>query len=82
MYLRWGEVIPLLIIDNAESTSRRHIILSHPLRRYTESPDMIPELLWLGRSLLEWAKSRPERIVMVISADLSHTHRPDGPYGY
>lgn len=83
--LRWGEVIPLLMIPMANDTrkvQRRHLIWSHPLRRYTESPDMVPELKRLGRLIFEWAEMINLDIAMVISSDLSHTHRADGPYGY
>jgi len=69
--------------ERAVSTSqRRHLILSHPLRRYTASPDMVPELVQLGRLLRRWLDARPEKITVVISGDMSHTHRADGPYGY
>ena len=80
--LRWGEVVPLLLVDTSKHVGRRHIIISHPLRRYSQSSYMVPELLTLGESLREWADSRPERIAIVVSSDLSHTHRADGPYGY
>ena len=80
--LRWGEVIPLLLVDSSKRIRRHHIILSHPLRRYTQSSSMVSELLVLGKSLREWADSRRERIAIVVSSDLSHTHRVDGPYGY
>jgi aromatic ring-opening dioxygenase LigB subunit len=72
-------------LDDAVSTStqpRRHIILSQPLRRYTHATDMVSELVALGRMLRKWIDARPERVAVVISADMSHTHRPDGPYGY
>ena len=61
---------------------RQHMILSHPLRRYTEAPTMVQELLSLGRSIRAWADQRPEDIAILVSADLAHTHRADGPYGY
>lgn len=86
--LRWGEVVPLLLVLGNNTSSgnllykRRHIILSHPLRRYSDSPSMVPELLELGKSIRDWADTRPERIALLISSDLSHTHRADGPYGY
>jgi aromatic ring-opening dioxygenase LigB subunit len=93
MALRWGEVIPLLLVGGEEQhrssqhkrdvqRQRRHMILSHPLRRYTDSPIMLPELVQLGKSIRQWADARPERIALLISSDLSHTHRTDGPYGY
>lgn len=81
MNLRWGEVIPLLLVGK-QPKSRHHMILSHPLRRYSQSPSMVPELLTLGQSFRRWADGRPERIALLISSDLSHTHRADGPYGY
>jgi aromatic ring-opening dioxygenase LigB subunit len=73
-------------LDDAVSTAstqlRRHLILSQPLRRYTHAPDMVAELVALGRMLRTWIDARPERVAVVISGDMSHTHRPDGPYGY
>jgi aromatic ring-opening dioxygenase LigB subunit len=61
---------------------RRHLILSQPLRRYTHAIDMVSELVALGRMFRTWIDARPERVAVVISGDMSHTHRPDGPYGY
>jgi aromatic ring-opening dioxygenase LigB subunit len=61
---------------------RRHLILSQPLRRYTHAPDMVSELVALGQILRTWIDARPERVAVVISGDMSHTHRSDGPYGY
>jgi aromatic ring-opening dioxygenase LigB subunit len=81
MPLRWGEVIPLLMIPNTNSM-RQHIIWSHPLRRYTQASEMVPELVRLGGLLFEWAEATPLTIAIVISSDLSHTHQADGPYGY
>lgn len=86
--LRWGEVVPLLLLRQEGNASKaktapRTMILSHPLRRYTQPPPtMVPELLQLGTSIRTWANQRPERIAMLISSDLSHTHRADGPYGF
>jgi aromatic ring-opening dioxygenase LigB subunit len=59
------------------------LIWSNPERRYDHAPEMVPELLRLGgQYLLPWMEARPERIGVVISSDLSHTHQPQGPYGY
>ena len=79
--LRWAEVIPLLLLGPPRAY-RRHLILSHPLRRYEHGPEMTRELLDLGSVLFEWMESRPERFAVMVSGDLSHTHRADGPYGY
>ena len=82
MPLRWGEVIPLLMIPKVMNSMRQHIIWSHPLRRYTQASEMVPELVRLGGLLFEWAEATPLTIAIVISSDLSHTHQADGPYGY
>lgn len=78
--LRWGEVIPLLFIGNISST--KVVIMSQPTRRYTDSVQMIPELLQLGKDLFTLLEESSLRIAVVISADLAHTHKADGPYGY
>jgi aromatic ring-opening dioxygenase LigB subunit len=43
---------------------------------------MVDELLQVGQRLFQWMETRSERIAVLVSADLSHTHRIDGPYGY
>ena len=50
--LRWGEVIPLYFVlpSLPVPTATRTVILSQPNRRYTESVQMIPELLSLGEA--------------------------------
>ncbi|GAU94048.1 hypothetical protein RvY_05892 [Ramazzottius varieornatus] len=78
--LRWGEIIPLYFIP--KNQNRKFIILSHPSRRYSHSESMIPELLHLGRSLYLRLSHLKERVAVIISADLAHTHQKDGPYGY
>ncbi|XP_071095147.1 uncharacterized protein [Haliotis cracherodii] len=80
--LRWGEVIPLHFVGGPALSRSRVVILSQPSRRYTEQVTMIPELLKLGSDLYTYLEGLPERVVMIISADLAHTHLPDGPYGY
>lgn len=77
--LRWGEVIPLLFTKQA---SRSHLFWTHPLRRFNDSVQMIPELLDIGERLRVWFESLPELVSVLISGDLSHRHRTDGPYGY
>jgi aromatic ring-opening dioxygenase LigB subunit len=62
--------------------TRQHLIWSHPLQRYNAAPAMVPELLHVGCLLRTWLEQRPETFAVVVSADLSHTHRQDGPYGY
>lgn len=43
---------------------------------------MVPELTRIGGEVYKWLETRPERIAVVVSADLAHTFREDGPYGY
>ncbi|XP_070542101.1 protein CA_C1420-like [Ptychodera flava] len=78
--LRWGEVIPLFFVGNSNKT--KSVIMSQPSRRYNHSPQMIPELLRLGGLLYSVLHSTKKDVVIVISADLAHTHDKDGPYGY
>ena len=79
--LRWCEVVPLYFTKKALRQSKV-IILSQPTRRYTDQVQMIPELTQLGNRLFKILQSRPERIEMIISADLAHTHLKSGPYGF
>ncbi|XP_045216543.2 protein CA_C1420-like isoform X2 [Mercenaria mercenaria] len=78
--LRWGEVIPLLFVGNMSIS--KIVILSQPTRRYTDSVHMIPELIQLGNDLFRLLDESPQRIAVIISSDLAHTHKADGPYGY
>ncbi len=89
MPLRWGEVVPLLLLQgsnmSASSSSSkrpRFVIVSHPLRRHKEAMEMIPELLTMGRSVRQWADASPLNVALLVSADLSHRHLANGPYGY
>ncbi|XP_050402207.2 protein CA_C1420 [Patella vulgata] len=79
--LRWGEVIPLHFMPNLNQT--KVVILSQPSRRYNDDmPTMIPELLKLGYDIGKYFESKKKTAVVIISADLAHTHSKDGPYGY
>jgi aromatic ring-opening dioxygenase LigB subunit len=89
--LNWGEIIPLLLLPQKKilssssrlpETSPKPLIWTFPYRRYDHAPDMVPELLQLGAVVMNWAETRPERIGMIVSGDLSHTHQASGPYGY
>jgi aromatic ring-opening dioxygenase LigB subunit len=95
--LYWGEIIPLLFLQQSKQTtvsrSRKQqqsnfslpyqpLIWTFPHRRYQHSPEMVPELLEMGAEIMSWIRQRPERIAVVISGDLSHTHLANGPYGY
>jgi len=74
--LRWGEIIPLSFLND-----HAVIVLSIPSKRSAPVP-MIPELIQLGRHLRDYFEKIPRRVVVVISADLAHTHLECGPFGY
>ena len=80
--LEWAEIIPLTFLPEDKRSSSKYIIWSYPLRRYTESPDMVPELLEVGAAIRTWMEQIPNRIGVLISGDMSHTHEASGPYGY
>ena len=80
--LEWAEIIPLMFLPEDKRRSSQYIIWSYPLRRYTESPDMVPELIKVGAAVRNWMEQIPLRIGVLISGDMSHTHEATGPYGY
>jgi aromatic ring-opening dioxygenase LigB subunit len=92
MPLSWGEIIPLLLLPSWNQSDRHQssirppppkpLIWTFPYRRYDHAPDMVEELLSIGGDIMTWIQLRPERIGVVISGDLSHTHLSNGPYGY
>lgn len=75
--IRWGEVIPLWFLPRVPV-----VIATQPTRRLTEPVAMIPYMQDFGEKLWTALEQCSERIVVVISADLAHTHDPDGPYGF
>jgi aromatic ring-opening dioxygenase LigB subunit len=80
--LRWGEVVPLKLIPSSTLSRARLVILSQPLRRYTDAEGMVPELQRLGAATFRTLDALAERVVLLISSDLAHTHLASGPYGY
>lgn len=76
--LRWGEVVPTWFLRNVKSD---YIILTQPRRRLDKALDMIPELEKLGEDIGTYFQGLPERVFILISADMAHTYQEDGPYG-
>ena len=60
------------------------IVWSVPSRRYTDSVSMVAsgELTGLGQHLGTVLEALSQSVVLLISADLAHTHLASGPYGY
>lgn len=82
--LRWGEVIPLSFLSAYVNRSRAAVVTwSMPTRRYDRSgAPMTEELLALGAAVGEQLESMPQRVAVLISSDLAHTHLQSGPYGF
>jgi aromatic ring-opening dioxygenase LigB subunit len=77
--LRWGEVVPLWFLKKIPCSYQ---IMSIPSRRYNQAGDMIPELQKIGRDIQEYLSNIDKDVVLIISADLAHTHMNKGPYGF
>ncbi|MFX0091156.1 MAG: hypothetical protein ACFFBD_05275 [Candidatus Hodarchaeota archaeon] len=77
--LRWGEVVPLWFLKDLPSQPK-YLIMSQPTRRNKHAIKMIPELLELGNHLKSFFESLDKKVVVIVSADLAHTHSVDGPY--
>ncbi|MFX1534481.1 MAG: hypothetical protein ACFFDI_09700 [Promethearchaeota archaeon] len=79
--LKWSEVVPLWFLKDL-SSKPKYLIMTQPSRRYEQAVSMIPELLELGKLLKTYFDSLEQKIVVIISADLAHTHSAAGPYKY
>ncbi|MFW9972459.1 MAG: hypothetical protein ACFFDF_19900 [Candidatus Odinarchaeota archaeon] len=79
--LHWGEVVPLWFLKDLP-LNLEYIILSQPLRRLEHARSMIKESISLGAHLKKFFESIDKRVALIISADLSHTHEKEGPYGF
>jgi len=77
--LRWGEVVPLWFLKDIPCSYQ---IMSIPTRRYSQAKEMIPELQKIGKDIQECLTSIERKVIIVISADLAHTHMVNGPYGF
>lgn len=66
--LRWGEVVPLWFVKRkVDSDKVKYIVVS--AGRQSEGFEVI------GRALHEFASNLHQRLVVVISGDLAHTHK-------
>jgi len=78
--LRWGESVPLWFLKDMPNT--KYVFLSQPQKRYDPSNSFLSETKELGEKIFEFVNSHSKRVVMLISADLAHTHQKEGPYGF
>lgn len=86
--LGWGEVLPMKFLEAAFENSGTRVpplsILSLPSRRYNFTRELVNsgEIYEVGRVIGNFLESSKQRVALVVSADLAHTHSADGPYGY
>ena len=93
--LFWGEVVPLLLLKQQQQQehltkttlhkqSKSHLIWSHPRRRLIEANHMVSELVHMGSRVRRFLDTHYSHLdwSILISGDLAHTHRANGPYGY
>jgi len=82
--LRWGEAIPIWFIQQQRDKNAKepeYIFFSMPRKRLNNQREveMIPELFQIGKNLRDFFAEMQERVVVVISADLAHTHNHSVP---
>ena len=78
MPIQWSEVVPMsLLADVLNGTGAgfpQVAVWAQPQRRLTCASCMVPELLALGAALAAFADAAPQRVWVLVSADLSHVH--------
>jgi aromatic ring-opening dioxygenase LigB subunit len=79
--LRWGDAVPLWFLKDL-STKPKYVLLSQPLRRHDQTEELIPETLCLGNDLRIFFEKLDKMVVIIVSADMGHTHHENGPYGF
>jgi len=88
--LRWGEVVPLWFLERMylneekrEKTLTKYVIVTPPARVSTnDSPpksqkERAPAMLKFGSDLRKFIDGLKERVIFVVSGDLSHVHPTD-----
>lgn len=72
--LRWGEVIPLWFVNKKVDSDKVKYVIVTFARIYDEEGFNAGAM---GRALHEFAASLQQRVAVVISGDLAHTHTTD-----
>ena len=94
--LRYGEIIPLSFFrpplhGHTLKDSTRYnngtppcLIMSLPNKRYTQGANMVEDMVAFGAKLSNSIENKmaSNRVVLIVSADLAHTHTSTGPYGF
>ena len=74
--MRWGEVVPLWFVDKAVSGDMKYLIVSMP-RPGVTAAKLPRECQRIGESVAGFIAQLKQRVAVVISGDLSHTHPTD-----
>ena len=78
--LRWGESVPLWFLRDIPNL--KYVFLSQPQKRYELSSDFEKETISISKQITEFIHHHKKKVIVLISADLAHTHQKNGPYGY
>jgi aromatic ring-opening dioxygenase LigB subunit len=80
--LRWGEVVPFWYLQQPYKNNTMEsiafppaIIFSMPRSRVDHCESMVPDCSEIGRLIHDYFYNSHKKIVIVISADLSHIHK-------
>jgi len=77
MMLRWAEVVPIWFLQQSPELATTSFVILSPSsssERSSLSPSKIDENLEIGRSLRKFIDLIDERVAVVVSGDLAHTH--------
>ncbi|MDH5401541.1 MAG: hypothetical protein OEZ01_10075 [Candidatus Heimdallarchaeota archaeon] len=80
LVLAWGEVVPLYYALAKQDA--KVVILCVPRSRLEIILDMQTHLKKIGELLQHFCNLVDEKVSIIISGDLSHVHKEDGPYGF
>lgn len=74
--LRWSEIVPLAFLGDFVNASHGAGVLvwTQPAKRLVCASCMVPELLATGGALAAALAAAPQRVWLIVSADLAHTH--------
>ncbi len=78
--LAWGETVPLHYL--VRGAAPKVVLIGLPRARHDRLAQMQQDLATLGRVLRDVADRYDGAVSIVSSADLSHTHTSQSPYGY
>ena len=78
--LRWGEVVPLWFLqDKFLKKGTKIVIFSNPTKRTKAETFSMGDTARAGHSIAAFLRGLSERVLYVVSGDLSHCHKTDCP---